>query len=423
MRLLKSLLLGLPTAVAGVSAQAADLSVAKAAPVEYVRVCSTYGAGFFYIPGTETCLYIGGRVRAEYAYLEPTDREDDSIGFRARGRIEADARTETPYGLLRTFVRFEITRSSGTPYDQRGTIDTYAEPAEAYVQLGGLTAGRAVTFFYNLNLPTNHLGTLRFDDAPDVDVLAYTFEFGNGFSAALSLENSFDRSSSGVDPAAFTYAGHRVPDLVGNVKHTGTWGSAQLSGALHQIRSNNLVVPSRGTFPVYPDTEYGFAVSAQVGVNLPMLAANDAAWVAATYADGALSYITGYSAESFKTGALNLILADAVVNPVTGDLSKGRGWSIAGGLHHNWTPQFRQAVVGSYARFDYSAGAATAGLVDFNEWRLGTNLTWQPVSNLDLAAEIMYVQLDALGPIILPTGESISSDSAWEGRLQLQRDF
>ncbi|MCX7305231.1 MAG: porin [Hyphomicrobiales bacterium] len=29
-------------------------------PLEYVRVCDTYGTGYFYIPGTETCLQIGG---------------------------------------------------------------------------------------------------------------------------------------------------------------------------------------------------------------------------------------------------------------------------------------------------------------------------------------------------------------------------
>ncbi|HZH52421.1 MAG TPA: porin, partial [Microvirga sp.] len=61
MKLVKSLVLGSVTGFAAVvSAQAADLPVKKAAPVEYVRVCSTYGAGFFYIPGTETCLRVGG---------------------------------------------------------------------------------------------------------------------------------------------------------------------------------------------------------------------------------------------------------------------------------------------------------------------------------------------------------------------------
>ena len=48
-------------------AQAADLPV-KAKAVEYVRVCSLYGAGFFYIPGTDTCIKLGGD-RPEAAVL------------------------------------------------------------------------------------------------------------------------------------------------------------------------------------------------------------------------------------------------------------------------------------------------------------------------------------------------------------------
>jgi Porin subfamily len=35
------------------------------AEVEHVRVCSLYGAGFYYIPGTDTCLKVGGFVRSD----------------------------------------------------------------------------------------------------------------------------------------------------------------------------------------------------------------------------------------------------------------------------------------------------------------------------------------------------------------------
>ncbi|MCB1320276.1 MAG: porin, partial [Leptospiraceae bacterium] len=66
----KSFVLGSAAAILAVTgAQAADLPIAE--PVEYVRICDTYGTGFFYIPGTETCLRIGGRVRAELRYSEP----------------------------------------------------------------------------------------------------------------------------------------------------------------------------------------------------------------------------------------------------------------------------------------------------------------------------------------------------------------
>ncbi|MFJ5370762.1 porin, partial [Bosea sp. CER48] len=111
MKLVKSLLLGSAAGIAAVAgAQAADLPSRKAAPVEYVRVCTAYGAGFFYIPGTDTCLRISGRVRAEYVVGERYG-ESDAYGTRARGRLNIDARTQTAYGTLRTFIRYELTNN------------------------------------------------------------------------------------------------------------------------------------------------------------------------------------------------------------------------------------------------------------------------------------------------------------------------
>jgi hypothetical protein len=48
-------------------AQAADLPV-KAKAVEYVRICSLYGAGFWYIPGTDTCIKVGGYLRVDTTF-------------------------------------------------------------------------------------------------------------------------------------------------------------------------------------------------------------------------------------------------------------------------------------------------------------------------------------------------------------------
>jgi Porin subfamily len=60
MTMIKSLILGSAAGLIAMSgAQAADLPV-KAKAVEYVRICSLYGAGFFYIPGTDTCIKLGG---------------------------------------------------------------------------------------------------------------------------------------------------------------------------------------------------------------------------------------------------------------------------------------------------------------------------------------------------------------------------
>jgi hypothetical protein len=402
MKLVKSLFLGSVAGLAAVAgAQAADLPAKKAAAVEYVRVCSTYGAGFFYIPGTETCLRIGGRVRAEYLYLEPTLRTDDSIGFRTRGRLNIDARTATAYGLLRTFVRFEMTRNTGA----YGFDATESNVDQAFIQFGGLTAGRTVSFFDNSDLPTEHFGTLRFSDAPTVNLLAYTFSFGNGFSASLALEEGRE-AGYGIDGFAYAAAGQTLPDLVGNLKYAGTWGSAQLSGALHQLRTATLV----GT--EYPDSELGWSLSLQGHVNLPALGAGDALWLAATYADGALGYL-GFG-EDVGAGSTTRGVVDAYIG-ADGDIETGRGWSIAGGLTHYWTPTIRQAVFGSYARVEYGSDVAPG--FDFTEWRAGTNVIWSPVSGLDIGVEALYANVD-------PRGPSFGQDNdTWEGRIRVQRDF
>jgi len=81
MKLVKSLLLGSAAGlVAASGVMAADLPTRKAAPVDYVRICSLYGPGFFYIPGTDTCIKIGGKVRFEAQYGEPRGHGDSTYG-------------------------------------------------------------------------------------------------------------------------------------------------------------------------------------------------------------------------------------------------------------------------------------------------------------------------------------------------------
>jgi hypothetical protein len=131
------------------SAQAADLPSRKAQPAEYVRICSAFGRAFFYIPGTETCLRVGGRVRAEYLVGETSFNREDTFGFRARGRLNVDARTATAYGTLRTFFRFELTTNSGQYRSlgrvQQDRFDLYESGFEldkAFIQFAGITAGK-----------------------------------------------------------------------------------------------------------------------------------------------------------------------------------------------------------------------------------------------------------------------------------------
>ena len=98
MKMVKSLILGSATGLLAMGgAQAADLPV-KAKAVEYVRICSLYGAGFFYIPGTDTCIKLGGYLRVDTTF-------NGSLTISRPGRVTLDSAIVTrllrrpfPYG-------------------------------------------------------------------------------------------------------------------------------------------------------------------------------------------------------------------------------------------------------------------------------------------------------------------------------------
>lgn len=132
---IKSLLIGSAAALAVVSgAQAADAIVAaEPEPLEYVRVCDAFGAGFFYIPGTETCLKIGGYVRTQLTYLDGTGRGGSDWATFVRGQITFDAREDTEYGTLGSFISINSEASGSFP----GV--SYLDAA--YIDIAGLRVG------------------------------------------------------------------------------------------------------------------------------------------------------------------------------------------------------------------------------------------------------------------------------------------
>ncbi|MEP4803419.1 MAG: porin, partial [Hyphomicrobiales bacterium] len=96
----KSILLGSAAALVAVSgAQAADLPVVE--PVDYVKVCDAFGAGFHYIPGTETCLKFSGRVRAEIGIQDDQDDDANDTSFlNSNFELVVNASSMTEVGMV-----------------------------------------------------------------------------------------------------------------------------------------------------------------------------------------------------------------------------------------------------------------------------------------------------------------------------------
>ena len=251
---IKSLLLGSAAALVAVSgARAADAVevVAEPEPMEYVRVCDTYGAGFYYIPGTETCLRVGGYIRydigvGQQGLADVVDKEDLSNGFietndtyykRARFALQVDARSETELGTLRGYaqINFNYTTNTTQDFDGDGVDDgqeggglTFASDAgssinHAYIELGGFRIGKTDSLFVTF---TNYAGGVISDDiipyGPfDTHQIVYTFNAGNGFTAAVGLEEG-----AGVVYTLDSY----IPHVVAGVGYTGGWGGVSVVG-------------------------------------------------------------------------------------------------------------------------------------------------------------------------------------------------
>jgi hypothetical protein len=399
MKLLKGLLLGSAASLAGTmlapGARAADLPAAQAAPIEYVRVCDAYGAGFFYIPGTETCLRVGGLVLGEFRGFSPSysisgtgfygngaapfhgvfagvgvtpgfgfvpstsqysnARSRDATSFNALGRAELDARTQSPWGTLRAFIRIDSyygsggNSATGSLGSLTNTFNTTAGTSsqrestivnKAFIQFAGLTAGRAQSMFDFYADAYNYV-SLRGSNAT-VALLAYTATFGNGFSATLSAEDQPSRRAAigstivgpanaagtavvpvtinGITATSFQAqpAGSRIPEIVGNLRYDQPWGAVQISAAAHQndaslFGANALTTPP--TVPALPSTpgfafpavtsnNYGFAVQAGIQLNADYLSPGDKLWLQAAYEKGAFGYIAGNNL-GFNYGAVN----------------------------------------------------------------------------------------------------------------------
>jgi hypothetical protein len=446
MKLLKGALLGSAASLAAiVGAQAADLPV-KAKAVEYVKVCSLYGAGFFYIPGTDTCLKIGGFIRTEWNHnaagsFSPHVNEFpgfytrgmDTLTNRTRGLVSFDVRSQTEYGTLRSYLRAAWQWTSNT--DSIGGSSTAVYLDRAFIQFAGFTFGKTQSFFdvpdiadmtYQTEYARNNTG------GSGTPVFAYTAMLGNGVTATLSIEDYTERRANvvviagpavagnfipGTDNLAFNH-GNETPDIVGNLRVDQAWGSAQISGALHLNQATYYAIQPAGTVTAHPDDKWGWAVGAGILLKMPW-DPKDTFAVAGHYCEGASTYCVNvpgsYGARSsaaslFQDGGLavgwwdDAYFNNNLAGTIRGELELPKVWSVQAGFQHYWTNSLRSSIWGVYSSYEASSNAVDTlicaprgfgpGCADWNAWQVGSRTIWNPVTNLDIGLEVMYTKIE-----------------------------
>ncbi|WP_206454901.1 porin [Aurantimonas marina] len=402
---IKSLLLGSAAALVAVSgARAADVIVPVAAePADYVRVCDVYGAGFYYIPGTETCLSIGGYVRFQYNvaggieddfgndYLRNSEGDNYQAGSVVRVRLNFDAREETELGTLRAFARVQAQNAFGAySNDANYRMDL------GYIQLGGLTMGYLDTLW------TEGDGLLTDTDLPVGDYqtnrVSYTYA-ANGFTAALSLEDDG--------------TGDFAPDVVGRLAYAGGWGSIYLAGSYDEqvlgglvtpasftagsgfvINGAGVIVPASATFVngIDPSTAGDGAFALKGGLSLKdLIVADSELKVEGSYAFDPSSYSTIGLFSNARTLGTQIDL-------LTGTLPVE--WQVGAGYKQSFG-KLGVAVSGVYGEtfdtYGYTTATAFTNRGNGEYYKLVGNVEYEITKNFDMLAEISYANIDFSG--------------------------
>ena len=411
MKMVKSLILGSAAGLIAMSgAQAADLPV-KAKAVEYVRICSLYGAGFFYIPGTDTCIKLGGYLRVDTTfnggvYDQPFYNGDGGQGnryrdyflSRSRMALTVDTRTATEYGVVRTFGQGDFQFQNfgtnnpavlGAPGVNSNLLSQagggYVSVEMVFIQFAGFTFGKSASAYATPwhGYPGNNTSFLMggHDTVTGVNNIQYTAQFGNGVSGTIGLDDPtvFNRTTLAnlTTVNAFAagtqgYGGTHAPDVVANLRVDQAWGLFQISGALHENNAAYNAISGTAGAEVtgHPETKWGGSVMAALQIkNIPTGAGDDIK-VDASYSKGDTKNVisTSGGSPSFLmysgtglAGAYQSIgfgaTTDSTFLPVAaggdGSIHLTEAYGVRGAFNHNWDPYWSSSLFGSYAAVRY----------------------------------------------------------------------
>jgi hypothetical protein len=384
-----------------------------------VKICSLYGAGFYYIPGTDTCLKVGGWVRFETGYGyngsftteffngNTNNRSTNEMPWRVKGTVTFDARDQTAYGTLRSYAALGVSNNNN---GDNAIAANYAN--RWFIQWAGFTVGHATSFFDFYSIGGNQYGFVTASsDTGDGgwDVFGYTAQFGNGMSASLSAEasrrtkivnvnantltvlgagavigannttiNAATGATTGSNLAAVIqpantvgggYGGHNMPDIVANLRIDQAWGSAQLMGALHQVNASYYSPAAGGEQSGHADDKIGFAIGAGLKLNAPMIGAGDYLQLEVDYTKGASRYsnntaatfdMSKYDGTTFGWGfETDAVVGGTVAGGTASSLELTSTWALNAAYTHNWTPALKSTLWGSYREVNYgTAGNA-----------------------------------------------------------------
>ena len=432
---------------------------ANADSVEYVKICSLYGAGFYYVPGTDICLKMGGYVRTQYfanyggtpnaspyfdRQLNTRSVTDDSLSaFRFRSQVTFDTRQQTEYGTLRTYM------SVGWTQDFINNTASQLYANRAFIQFAGFTFGKATSFFDIYSTTGTSYFPLMASDTTETGwgVAAYTWQFGNGVSGTISAEEARrSRIVNGTVSAGIpfgplapnSYADFKYPDVVASLRVDQAWGSAQIMAALHDASASYY---GTTTNTGHPADKLGWAVGFGGVVNTGFVSPGDKFSFQVAYAEGAIRYINFLQADfgnAAYAGSGNSVgwgfVGDGIYDLGPGGQQRGinltKTWGINAAYNHRWNNKWQTSIYGGYNKtwfggsFNEPGSAAsqvclaqtwttvaatqtataTACNPDWSMAFIGSRTQWNLTPSFYIGADVIYTRLNtSLGGTAIST--------------------
>ncbi|AYM56744.1 outer membrane protein [Agrobacterium sp. ATCC 31749] len=366
---IKSLLIGSAAALAAVSgAHAADAIVAaEPEPLEYVRVCDAFGTGFFYIPGTETCLKFGGYVRFQTDFGRDKSGVSDWDSF-TRAQFEVDTRTDTELGALRGFIGLRGNADNGSAASSGVFVD------QAFIELGGLKVGK----FYSW-----------WDDGL------------SGESDVLSTNALFNSARYVYDAGSF-WAGVSVDELEGTGSQFAT-----------------IVGPANaaGLFPLSQEPDNNVGIALGLGAKLGAASLQLIGGYDTDQEEGAIRLIA-----TADLGPGTLGLAGVWASGANAYYAESE-WAVAAEYAIKATDKLTITPGGQYfgnvadrIGIVNSAGVQTSTAIITNDWsdrdawQAGVTIDYKITSGLSTKVAVNYYDED-------------NRDEQWKGFVRLQRSF
>ena len=374
MRTLQSGLLASVALLGCFAAQAADLPAKQAAPANYMLACPAMGAGFFTIPGSETCIAFSGYVRnriSDQVIGGTVSRTVAPFSADVTFRLNTDVRSITEFGIVRGFSRV-IATSATVPSSTLTVTNGSSYLNQGYIQFAGISAGLQESYFLGSNstgstiittddgAAGNQTNSAGYNAGVQTSI-GYSGSLSGGFSYGVALEDPVSR----LGRTSSTYYGaSQYPDVVGKMGYVTGPLSLSFMGATHQnagLTSGEIMGYAGQTFIKYtvsPETQL---------------------FAQATYAYGAMSYL----------GVKDLILVDHKDADLDGG-SVADGYNFVGGIIQKAGPGNIQ-LVGTY-------GVSTPDIVtdttpsDTTVTQGEINYDWSPVKNLKVIPAFAYTR-------------------------------